>query len=109
MAAGDYRISPNRARPIVSVPRRSGVMFSPSSSTSRFGIVDSGQRYEVQLDSTGGVSYSTDGGMTWNRIVPTVDPYTGVTPPAFLSFDNKRAGEAESEQRFDMIALGRGR
>jgi hypothetical protein len=109
MAAGEYRLTPNQARPVGSVPRRFGVMFSPSSSTSRFGIVDSGQRYEIQLDNAGHVSYSTDGGTTWNPIMPTADPDTGISPPAFLSFDDKRAGEAESEQRFDMLAVGRGR
>ena len=110
MAKGDYILfNTVPFQSVTSYARRYGVMFDPSSSTSRFGIVDSGQRYAVRLTTEGIVEYSIDGDVNWNRINPLQDGCTGQQLPGFFSFDNKRIGEALTGVKFDMIAVGRGR
>lgn len=110
MARGEYELKVETAfQQVTSVPRRHGVMFNPASSRSRLRIVDGGRRYEVQLTEGGEVQYRVEDGAPWQPIAPRPDPITGQTPPPFLSYDQKRAGEAIPAVRFDMIAVGRGR
>src|SRR5712671_3511945 len=110
MARGDYLlVTDTPFQSVTSHPRRYGVMFNPSSSRSRLHIVDSGRRYGVQLLDDGTVQYSVDGDVTWHEIRPLPDPCTGRVLPAFLSHDEKRAGQPLDRVRFDIIAVGRGR
>ena len=110
MGKGDYILFNNVPfQSVTSHPRRYGVMFNPSSSRSRFRIIDAGRRYGVRLRADGVVEFSTDGDRTWTAIVPLPDPCTGQLLPAFISHDVLRTGEAVSNIVFDMIAVGRGR
>jgi hypothetical protein len=110
MAKGDYTlVTDTPFQSVSSHPRRYGVMFNPASSRSRLHIVDSGRRYGVRLNDDGTVQYSIDGDVSWNDIHPLPDPCTRRTLPAFLSFDETRAGQDLGTVRFDMIAVGRGR
>ena len=110
MAKGDYILFNNVPfQSVTAHPRRYGVMFNPSSSRSRLRIRDSGRRYAVRLRPDGIVEYSIDAGANWKTIKPLRDPCTNQQLPEFVSHENLRIGEALSNVRFDMIAVGRGR
>ncbi len=85
--------------------RNYGVMFNPSSSKSRLGIVDSGKRYEIRLTKDGNAEYFENG--EWKTIVPLEDNI--LHHARFLSFNKRRKGEEQFDVKFDMIAVGRGR
>jgi hypothetical protein len=110
MAKGDYILFNNVPfQSVTSHPRRYGVMFNPSSSRSRFRIIDAGRRYGVRLNADGIVEYSIDGDVTWKTIDSFTDPCTGAKLPEMVTHENLRIGEPLSNIRFDMIAVGRGR
>lgn len=110
MAKGDYILFNNVPfQSVTSISRRYGVMFNPSSSRSRFRIVDSGRRYGVRLTANGIVEYSIDGDVNWLPIDSFTDPCTGQKLPQMVTYENLRSGEPLSGIRFDMIAVGRGR
>ncbi|HJT67122.1 MAG TPA: hypothetical protein VJ749_11745 [Pyrinomonadaceae bacterium] len=86
MAKGDYVLFNNvQFQSVTSFPRRYGVMFNPSSSSSRLKIIDGGQRYACRLrPDDGTVEYSIDGGVTWQGIVSFSDPCAGKNGPRCL-------------------------
>jgi hypothetical protein len=106
---GQFRIVQETGpRNIESEPRTRASTFSPSGSTNRLGITDSGTHYLVRL--VDGVPYlSTDNGVSWQPLAPELDPWTQTMPPWGISFQNSRRGEALKPLKFDMIASGRGR
>src|SRR5215210_7217487 len=111
MAKGEYILfNEVPFRSVTSHPRRYGVMFNPSSSRSRFRVIDAGRRYAVRLRD-GVVEYSIDGDVTWQPINSFTDPCTatGQKLPKFVSHENVRIGEELPAPTFDMIAAGRGR
>lgn len=110
MAKGDYVLFNNVPfQSVTSYARRHGVMFNPSSPSSRLNIIDAGQRYACRLRTDGAVEYSTDAGTTWQGITSFSDPCTGQKWPAILSHERRRTGEQLDNIKFDMIAVGRGR
>jgi hypothetical protein len=109
MAKGEYILfNEVPFRSVTSHPRRYGVMFSPSSSRSRFRVIDAGRRYAVRLRN-GVVEYSIDGDVTWQPINSFADPCTGQKLPKIVSHQNLRVGEELTDLTFDMVAAGRGR
>lgn len=105
---GEYRIdSDESARRVTAYSRRYGVTFSPSASGSRFGVTDSGRRYEVRLRN-GNVEIKSSGSR-WQAPGAAPDPGNGLPAPWGVSYLNVRAGEPLERVPFDMIAVGRGR
>lgn len=104
---GDYTITSQvLSRDISSNPRTHSVTFSPSSSYSRLGVVDSGIRYEVRLNR-GRVEISM--GAVWEVLDRGRSRETGERLPFGTSFQNSRAGEDLERVEFDMIVASRGR
>jgi hypothetical protein len=100
---GEYSIVPRRPRAIAGERREHAETFNPAASRSRFGITDSGVRYEVRLDRAGRAHYRTHG-QPWRLIAPP-----GNVSPVFWSFHDVRRGRRLQDVRFEMIAAGRGR
>lgn len=105
---GEYRIGVEAsARAVASHQRSHGVTFSPSASGSRFGLTDSGLRYEVRLRD-GSVEIRA-GNSRWEALRAALDPDTGRRPPWGVCYLGKREGAPLRPVPFDMIAVGRGR
>jgi len=105
---GEYRMVEVEAeRQVAAHPRGRGVTFSPSASTSRFGVTDSGRRYEVRLRN--GIVQINSGDSGWQGLRAAIGADSEPSQPWGLSYLRSRTGKRLEPVPFDMIAVGRGR